>query len=403
MLFAVLPQPERRFLVRTKAKRNRKCLKLGNFVQHSDASDSALSKKLRLAVIFGGRSTEHEVSCISASCILNHLDKTKYDILPVGITYGGDWLPYRGPYELIPGDKWVEFALKDNGFTPVPGHRRLDLAMKEISTCDCIFPVLHGLNGEDGTVQGLFELLGIPYVGCGVFASACGMDKSFAKVQFASAGIPQVEYITAYKEKAEAEPGQYIDAVNASFGFPCFVKPASCGSSVGVARADDPEEFVPALLNALKFDTKALIERYVDCKEIECGVIGNSDPSAFAPGEVRSADKEFYDYDSKYVEGESIVVIPADVPEETLETVKSLAIRAFKAIGGSGLARVDFFVQKDGTVLLNEINTLPGFTDCSMYPKLAVSEGIEYSALLDRLIELALQKYGSDERCYDER
>ncbi|MBO4326458.1 MAG: D-alanine--D-alanine ligase [Clostridia bacterium] len=373
--------------------------------QNPNLSESAYEskEKLKIAVIFGGRSTEHAVSCVSASCIINHLDKTKYDIVTVGITYGGNWLPYSGPVELIPGDKWVEYALKENNFTPVPGRKRIDLALPLLSTCDCIFPALHGLNGEDGTVQGLFELIGKPYVGCGVYASACGMDKTFAKIQFEKAGIPQVEYIIAHKSVADNDPDYYIDAVKNGFGFPCFVKPASCGSSVGVARADDEKELLPALAKALRFDNKALIERYVDCKEIECGVLGNEDPIAFQPGEVRSTDKEFYDYDSKYVAGESIVIIPAAVPEQTLNEIKSLAIRAFKAVEGSGLARVDFFLQKDGKILLNEINTMPGFTDCSMYPKLAVSDGMPYSVLLDKLIAFALQKYVSDKRCYDER
>ncbi len=367
------------------------------------AGASEEKKKLKIAVIFGGRSTEHEVSCVSAFCIINNLDRSKYDISMIGITYDGDWLPYSGPVDLIPKDKWVPLAVKENGFKHVEGRRSLELAVPVLSACDCIFPVLHGLNGEDGTVQGLFELLGIPYVGCGVYASACGMDKTFAKIQFEKAGIPQVEYMIAYKDMAEEKPGYYIDAVNSSFGFPCFVKPANCGSSVGVARADTPEDLGPALAKALKFDNKALIERYVDCKEIECGVLGNEDPSAFTPGEVRSTDKEFYDYDSKYVAGESIVIIPPDVPKFIVKEIQRLAVKAFKAIEGSGLARVDFFVQKDGKILLNEINTMPGFTDCSMYPKLAVSDGMPYGILLDKLIDLAFRKHGSDKRCYDER
>lgn len=359
--------------------------------------------KIRIALLFGGRSTEHEVSCVSASCIIKNLDKSKYEIVTVGITYGGDWLPFTGPVTLIPGDKWVEYALKENGLIPENGHRSLDKALSVIQTCDVIFPVLHGLNGEDGTVQGLFELLGIPYVGCGVFASACGMDKSFAKVQFQKAGIPQVDYIIAYKDKAEADPEKYVREVENAFGFPCFVKPASCGSSVGVARVNSARELPGKLAAALRFDKKALIEDYVECREIECGVLGNEDPAVLTPGEVRSAANDFYDYDSKYVDGESICIIPAAVSPEKLREIGELAVRAFKAIEGSGLARVDFFLKKDGTVLLNEINTMPGFTECSMYPKLAVSDGLPYGKLLDRLIELAFEKFGSDKRCYDER
>jgi D-alanine-D-alanine ligase len=366
----------------------------------SQKSSTKESKKLKIAVIFGGRSTEHRVSCVSASCIIKNLDKTKYDIVTVGITYRGDWLPYSGPASHIPGDKWVEEAYKENNFTPAEGHNSLDLALAAIQQCDCIFPVLHGYNGEDGTVQGLFELLGIPYVGCGVYASACGMDKAFAKVQFGKAGLPQVDYIIAYKDVFERDPAAYAAEVEARFGFPCFVKPANCGSSVGVGKVRSAAELPAALAEALKYDKKALIEPYVECREIECGVIGNSDASAFTPGEVRSTVTDFYDYDSKYVDGMNECIIPAAVPPEKLEEIKALAVKAFKAIEGAGLSRVDFFYKKDGTILLNEINTLPGFTECSMYPKLAVSDGVSYSELLDRLIALAFERHDADKRCF---
>ncbi len=358
------------------------------------------AKKLKLALIFGGRSTEHEVSCVSASCIIKNLDKTKYEIVPVGITRDGDWLPFTGPYDLIPGDDWIEYARKENDCPRHGSKRCLDKALRAIQSCDCIFPILHGLNGEDGTVQGLFELLGIPYVGCGVFASACGMDKTFAKIQFEKAGLPQVDFIIATKATFENDPGRYAAAVEGSFGFPCFVKPANCGSSVGVGKAENAEELTAALAEALKYDSKALIEQYIECREIECGVIGNDDPYAFAPGEVRPVDNYFYDYDSKYVDGLSECVIPAAVPPEALEKIRKLAVQAFRAIGGSGLSRVDFFYKKDGTVLLNEINTMPGFTECSMYPKLAVADGLSYGELLDRLIGLAFSRFEEDKRCF---
>lgn len=360
-------------------------------------------KRKKIAVLFGGRSTEHAVSCVSALNIINNIDRTKYEPVLIGITYSGDWLPYSGPKELIPGDGWVEKAYEENSLAPEEGIRYLDKALAVLQSCDCIFPVLHGLNGEDGTVQGLFELLGKPYVGCGVYASACGMDKTFSKVQFEKAGIPQARYIIAYEDIARSDMNGYVNAVEKSFGFPCFVKPASCGSSVGVAPVKNAAELPEKLSRALKFDRKALIEEYVECREIECGVLGNSDPVTLTPGEVRSTEKDFYDYDSKYVDGESICLIPAPVGDEKIEEIKALAIRAFKAVEGSGLARVDFFLKKDGTVLLNEINTMPGFTECSMYPKLALNEGMSYSGLIDRLIVLAFEKHDSDKRCYDER
>ncbi len=367
------------------------------------ATEKTTEKKLRIALIFGGRSTEHAVSCVSALNIINNIDREKYDLVNIGITYSGDWLPYGGSRDLIPGDGWVEPAYKENGLEPKEGVRYLDKALAVIQSCDVIFPILHGLNGEDGTVQGLFELLGKPYVGCGVYASACGMDKAFAKVQFEKAGLPQARYIIAYVDEAKNNMAAYIDAVKNSFGFPCFVKPANCGSSVGVAPVKDESELPEKLLRALRFDKKALIEEYVECREIECGVLGNSDPVTLTPGEVRSADKDFYDYDSKYVDGESICIIPAGVGEDKINEIRSLAVRAFKAIEGSGLSRVDFFMKKDGTVLLNEINTMPGFTECSMYPKLALHDGMTYGELIDRLIRLAIEKHDSDKRCYDER
>ena len=356
-------------------------------------------RKLKIAVLFGGRSTEHAVSCVSAVSIIKNLDKNKYDIVPIGITTDGDWLPYSGSTELLPADKWVEPARAENGFTPVKGKCSLELGIKAMSGCDCVLPVLHGQNGEDGTVQGLLELMGLPYVGCGIFASAAGMDKVYTKLVLEKAGIPQAEYIVSYRPEALADPEKYVAAVNASFGFPCFVKPSNSGSSVGVFKVKTPEELPEALRGAHKYDRKVLIEEFIDGREIECAVLGNySNAVAAAPGEIKPS-KEFYDYEDKYESGASYCVIPAELPEETMENVRATALKAFAALDGTGLSRVDFFCKKDGSIVLNEINTLPGFTEISMYSKLWINAGMTYSALLDRLVELAFERVEENKRC----
>jgi len=358
--------------------------------------------KIRLAVLFGGRSTEHAVSCVSAAAIIKNLDKEKYDIVPIGITQEGHWLPYSGPVDLLPGDKWLPLALKQNDLEDKlqPGCPvNIGIGIQTLETCGCILPVLHGQNGEDGTVQGLFELLDIPYVGCGVFASAAGMDKSFTKVVFNQAGIPQAKYVLSRRMKYIMAPEIIKQEIAENISYPCFVKPANCGSSVGVSKVKSESELDPALTAAHAYDSKVLVEEFIDGREIECAVLGNSVSAiASTPGEIKPS-KEFYDYEDKYESGKSFCVIPAEIPEETSAKVRSLALKAFHAIGGSGLSRVDFFLKKDGSLVLNEINTLPGFTEISMYSKLLINDGMTYSGLLDKLIELAFEEKALNKRC----
>ena len=354
---------------------------------------------MKLAVLFGGRSTEHAVSCVSASCIIQNLDTEKYDIEMIGITKDGHWLPYHGSLEKLKDGTWEEAACTENHFTrPTQDTCCLDAGLRILQTCDAVLPVLHGLNGEDGTVQGLLELLNIPYVGCNVFASAAGMDKVYAKVLFADAGIPQCKHIVAYRKNILQDAGTYDAQVAEKLGYPCFVKPSNSGSSVGVRKAKTPQELHEALVDAAQYDRKILIEEFVDGREIECAVLGLDDANAAVPGEIEPS-KEFYDYEDKYQSGSSYSVIPAEIPQEALAQIQAYALKAFAAIDGTGLSRVDFFYKKDGTILLNEINTLPGFTDISMYTKLWKNSGLSYTALLDRLIELAFQRKEEHERC----
>ena len=318
-----------------------------------------------LCVVFGGRSPEHEISRKSVTSVLNNLDKSKYNIHLIGITKDGEWYLYTGDHANIEGGEWEN-----------------DAAIH----IDVIFPVLHGEYGEDGCVQGLFELSGIPYVGMGVMASANSMDKTSSKIVFESAGIPQADWVVVNTSDDFEEK---TDEIENKLGYPCFVKPARTGSSVGVGKAHNREELKAALKNAAKFDRKILVEENIDGHEVECAVLGNDDVKATTVGEIIPT-VEFYDFDAKYNDNSTKLRIPADIPEETIEEIRAYAIKAFKALDGSGLSRVDFFVKhSDGSVVLNEINSLPGFTNISMYPKLWNEAGIEYDKLLDKLIELA--------------
>ena len=330
---------------------------------------------LKVAVIYGGMSTEHEVSIISGKNVMDNLDKSKYDIYPIKITKDGKWLDKR------------EREVKD--------------VFKLLKEMDVVFPVLHGLYGEDGTLQGMLEMAKVPYVGCKVLASCVCMDKVYTKVIFEKAKIPQAKYIYIKDgntyidenfDELRLENDEIINLVTEKIGFPVFVKPSNSGSSVGVSKAINGEELVKALAEASIYDRKVLIEEAVVGKEVECAVLGNNDVKATTVGEIKSAE-EFYSYDAKYKNAESKTVIPAELSNEKIEEIKKLAIKAFKSVCGSGLSRVDFFVE-EGTdrVLINEINTLPGFTEISMYPKLWENEGISYRELLDTLINLALEK-----------
>ena len=352
-------------------------------------------KKTVVAVLFGGVSSEHEVSRMSASSVLENLDREKYDVLPVGIQRDGTWHLYTGPVAGLSTGAWERHP--DNVAVALcPGSGRKGLvafegaAVREIPV-DVVFPVLHGKNGEDGTVQGLLELAGLPYVGCGVLGSAVCMDKVIANQVMDSAGIPRCDW--DYMEAWQRHDLPAIAARAAEkLGWPIFVKPANAGSSVGISKAGNMAELTRAVDLALQHDDRVVFERFVDGQEVECAVRGNDDVASTLPGEIL-ASAEFYTYDDKYVSGTSRTAIPANLPPEKLEEVRALAVKAYRALCCKGLSRVDFFVERGtGRVLLNEVNTLPGFTSISMYPKLMIAAGDTYPGLLDSLIALALER-----------
>jgi D-alanine-D-alanine ligase len=353
------------------------------------------SGKLRVGVIFGGRSAEHEVSLVSATSIMNALDKKKYEIVPIGITPEGKWLSSAETLRLLKERRSAKKGM-EHILTPDPTQQSL-VAMDpsgisgEKKMLDVIFPVLHGTYGEDGTIQGLFELSGIPYVGAGVLGSSAGMDKVVTKQLCEQAGIPVTPYLWFLKSKYSKKT---INTIERTLGYPAFVKPANSGSSVGISKAHNRKELLEAILLAVEYDRKILVERGVEnAREIEISVLGNDDPMASIPGEIISSN-EFYDYDAKYVDGKSKAVIPAKLPSTVKKKLADLAVRTFLAIDCAGMARVDFLVtKKTNKVYLNEINTIPGFTSISMYPKLWEASGIPYPELLDRLIMLAIERH----------
>lgn len=346
-----------------------------------------------LCVIFGGQSPEHEISRKSVASVLNNLDKSKYDITVIGITKDGAWYLYEGDYENIEDGSWENGPKKKAVLSPDAKDKCILVFEGEdrISRIypDVLFPVIHGEYGEDGTIQGLFELSGIKYVGMGVLSSANGMDKIYSKMVFDAADIPQADWVVYRKGDCIEDK---MNEVEERLGYPCFVKPACTGSSVGVGKAHDRAELKDALVNAAMFDRKVLIEEHIDGHEVETAVLGNFDAEAATVGEIIPM-VEFYDFDAKYNDNSTKLQIPADIPSETTEQIRKYAITAFKALDGQGLSRVDFFVKySDGSVVLNEINTMPGFTNISMYPKLWDAVGLSYGKLLDRLIELAEER-----------
>lgn len=354
---------------------------------------------MKLAVIFGGVSSEHDISCLSAASILRNLDREKYEVYPVGITQDGRW--YYCPdctADTVENGEWERLNGKIPALFPpdrsVHGLVLLRDGKTETVRLDCVFPVLHGVGGEDGTMQGLLELAGIPYVGCGVAASANSMDKSITKVLVDAAGVRQAKYYLAlrYDFERNAE-GVVRTAADRLGSFPVFVKPCSQGSSVGVAKANDMLELAAGLTEAFKLDDKVLVEEFIDGHEVECAVLGNHSPIASTVGEIAPA-QEFYTFDAKYKDEASQLYIPAHITPQQIETVRQNALRVYAALGCRGLSRVDFFVtHADGEVVFNELNSIPGFTSISMYPKLFAHEGIDYPALLDRLIGLALEEH----------
>ncbi len=354
-----------------------------------------MEKKMKVAIVFGGKSGEHEISLISAVSVIRAMDKEKYDILLIGITKAGEWFLYDGPIEKIETGEWETIARKQLEQDPQT------YAFSVVGTSshlkekiDVIFPVLHGPFGEDGTIQGLFEMADIPYVGAGVLASSTGMDKICAKELFKQADLPVADSLWFLRSQIQENPHKCVDMIEKHLGYPVFIKPANLGSSVGINKAIDGKELINALEEAAKYDRKILIEAFVDGREIECAVLGNENPKASVLGEILPSN-EFYDYHAKYLDGgKSELCIPADIPEEKSEEIRQMAIKAYKTIDCMGLSRVDFFLEKNTMkVYLNEINTMPGFTKISMYPLLWKAAGIPYSELIDRLIQLALEKY----------
>lgn len=349
--------------------------------------------KLKLGVIFGGMSSEHDVSITSGTSVIKNLNKEKYEIYPIYIDRQGNWYEYtKNVYEI----EVLEVG------TQIEEKREITNVIEYLKKCDVIFPVLHGLYGEDGTIQGFLEILKKPYVGCKVLGSSVGMDKVYTKIIFDRAKINQAKYIYVkrvdqgytYVDKDFNEHSYGLDdiagIVEKELGYPVYVKPSNSGSSVGINKAHDEKELIEAIKYASKYDRKILIEEEINGKEVECAVLGNEKVEATCVGEILPAE-EFYTFDAKYKNSESRVIIPAKIPENISEEIRKNAIKAFKAIDGKGLSRVDFFIEHEtNRVIINEINTMPGFTQISMYPKLWEQMGINYTELLDKLIELAL-------------
>ena len=351
--------------------------------------------KLTVAVIFGGQSSEHEVSRVSASTIISNLDPEKYYVIPVGITKDGKWMIYNGPVENIKNGEWEKFG--------TPAVLSPDASQKgllktvggkvKLIPIDLAFPVLHGKYGEDGTIQGLFELAQIPYVGNGVLSSSISMDKAFTKIIAKNAKIPQAKYVEVHSEDLKRIKTT-ASKIEKKLGYPCFVKPANAGSSVGITKAHNKEELMEGLKVAAVHDSKIVVEEGIVGREIECAVLGNrGHVEASCVGEIFSAG-EFYDYDAKYNNAESKTVVPAEISPEKQDEIRKMAVKVFNAVDGSGLARVDFFVENETeNVIFNELNTLPGFTPISMYSMLWAACGKSTAELLDNLIELAIERF----------
>ena len=393
-------------------------------------------KKIRVGILFGGRSGEHEVSLLSAASVLNAIDKTKYEVVPIGITKDGRWLTAEhaerllrgnggdgaltpqttlragdpeatlGAAVLATGESVVvppEPARRGVGLSPFQTDANLRRASDRAINVDVIFPVLHGTFGEDGTIQGLLELADLAYVGAGVLGSSAGMDKDVMKSLFRAAGLPIVKHVTALRSQFERDPKKVQKLVESKLKYPVFVKPANLGSSVGISKVHDRKELGPAIAEAAKFDRKIVIEEGVGGKknkarEIECAVLGNDDPKASIAGEIIPC-KEFYDYDAKYLVEGSEPVIPARLSKSEMKTVQKLAIAAFQAVDCTGVARVDFLMDpKSRKMFVNEINTMPGFTAISMYPKLWDATGVSYPELIDRLIQFGIERHEDKKR-----
>ena len=363
-----------------------------------------MAKKLRVGILFGGRSGEHEVSLLSAASILKAIDRKKFDVVPIGITKTGRWLTEGNAQALLAGASPGVLS----SVSPAPSDAVTALVPDAVSLgsgkLDVVFPVLHGTFGEDGTIQGLFELADTAYVGSGVLGSSAGMDKDVMKRLFAQAKLPIVKHLTVLRTAWEASPRKTVAAIEAALKYPLFVKPANLGSSVGISKVHDRKELAPALTLAARYDRKIVIEEGVagkgksrtttKARELEVAVLGNDDPKASVVGEIVPG-KEFYDYEAKYLSDGSIPIIPAKITAAESRQIRAMAVEAFRACDLAGLARVDFLMEPDGKrrIYLNEVNTLPGFTSISMYPKLWQATGLSYADLITRLIELALERH----------
>jgi D-alanine-D-alanine ligase len=369
-------------------------------------------RRLRIGVLFGGRSGEHEVSLQSARAVMAALEQAGHEVVPIGITKAGRWLVGGDPLHALSGGTLA--SERAATLLPEPGRTGLvPLAEREdaleplrvsaepqagLGSLDVLFPVLHGTYGEDGTVQGLFELASVPYAGSGVLGSALGMDKVVQKTLWRGLGLPVADFQSVRRSELDADPERLLGRIEAAFGYPCFVKPANLGSSVGVSKARDRDELRLGLEEAARYDAKLLVERAVDARELECGVLGNAEPAASVVGEILPA-AEFYDYRAKYLDSGSRAIIPADVAPEVSEEVRRLAVAAFLAVDAAGLARVDFFLERGtGKLYLNEINTMPGFTEISMYPKLWEASGVPFPELVARITQLALERFAERDR-----
>ena len=349
--------------------------------------------KVRVAVLFGGQSGEHDVSLRSAQNVMDALDPERYDIVPIGITREGRWLSGGDPFAALTATSPL-FALSDGSMPEAPGEAPGESGLSAVfaESVDVVIPVLHGPMGEDGTVQGMLELAGIPYVGSGVLGSALGMDKAMAKTVLAQEGLPQAPWRLVTRKEWEQHPDTVTAWVAQALGFPCFVKPSNMGSSVGVSKAHNAGAFAAAMREACRWDRRIVIEKAINARELEISVLGNDEPIASVVGEIVPGN-EFYDYDAKYVNDNSLLIAPAEIDRNTMIQVQELAIAAFRALDLAGLARVDFFLERDtDQILINEANTIPGFTAISMYPRLWEASGMPKSELLDRLVGLALER-----------
>ena len=350
-------------------------------------------RRRRVAVLFGGRSAEHEISCISARSVIDALDPATNEIVPIGITREGRWLTGGDPFAALTATSPL-FALSD-GSTVAPV---ADVPAESVVPAlfaggiDIVFPVLHGPMGEDGTVQGLLELTGVPYVGAGVLGSALSMDKAMAKRILAQEGLPQVPWRLVTRKEWDRDPDACTEWVGQILGFPCFVKPANMGSSVGVVKAHDPSDFPAAMHEACRFDRRIVVEKGIDARELEISVLGNDEPIASIVGEIVPCN-EFYDYDAKYVDDNSELLVPAPIDRGTMAEIQEMAIAAFRALDLAGMARIDFFMDRNtDQIYINEVNTIPGFTAISMYPRLWQASGMPLDELVDRLVGLALER-----------